>query len=116
MHAQGAGSDWRALCDACLTLRFLLQVGLMGAVERYRQQGEGPPGYSPGVGKFESSIFQGLDNLYPGVPLSILQQEQHARTPASMQWKLANLHEYLFFPPQSGTTAGALLLGGHRVC
>ncbi len=43
-----------------------LQVGLMGAVERYRQTGEGPPGYSPGVGKFESSIFSGLDNLYPG--------------------------------------------------
>ena len=47
-----------------------LQVGLMGAVERYRQQGEGPPGYSPGVGKFDSSIFQGLDNLYPGQPRS----------------------------------------------
>ena len=31
-----------------------------------RKSGEGPPGYSPGVGKFDSSIFNGLDNLYPG--------------------------------------------------
>ena len=49
-----------------LFLVVLIEVGLMGAVERYRQQGEGPPGYSPGVGKFESSIFSGLNNLYPG--------------------------------------------------
>ena len=34
-----------------------------------RKSGEGPPGYSPGVGKFDSSIFNGLDNLYPGVSL-----------------------------------------------
>ena len=33
-----------------------------------RKNGSGPPGYSPGVGKFESSIFNGLDNLYPGGP------------------------------------------------
>ena len=31
-----------------------------------RKDGEGPPGYSPGVGKFDSDIFDGLDNLYPG--------------------------------------------------
>ena len=31
-----------------------------------RRDGEGPPGYSPGVGKFDSDIFRGLDNLYPG--------------------------------------------------
>lgn len=37
-----------------------------------RQQGEGPPGYSPGVGKFDSQIFQGLDNLYPGGPFDPL--------------------------------------------
>ena len=50
-----------------LFLVTLIEVGLMGAAERYRQQGQGPPGYSPGVGKFDSSIFNGLDNLYPGV-------------------------------------------------
>eukprot|EP00891_Asterochloris_glomerata_P002212 jgi/Astpho2/2212/Aster-03198 len=50
----------------------VIEVGLMGAVERYRQQGEGPPGYSPGVGKFDSQIFQGLDNLYPGGPFDPL--------------------------------------------
>lgn len=44
-----------------------IEVVLVGAAERYRSTGEGPPGYSPGVGKFDSSIFNGLDNLYPGV-------------------------------------------------
>lgn len=43
-----------------------IEVVLMGAVERFRQQGSGPAGYSPGVGKFDESIFNGLDNLYPG--------------------------------------------------
>ena len=52
-----------------LVLVTLIEVGLMGAVERYRQSGTGPGGYSPGVGKFDSSIFSGLDNLYPGAPL-----------------------------------------------
>lgn len=47
----------------------VIEVALLGAVERYRQSGEGPPGYSPGVGKFDSSIFSGLDNLYPGAML-----------------------------------------------
>ena len=37
-----------------------------GAVEKYRSDGKGPPGYSPGVGQFESDVFDGLDNLYPG--------------------------------------------------
>ena len=32
-----------------------IEVVLMGAVERFRQQGQGPPGYSPGVGKFDES-------------------------------------------------------------
>ena len=49
-----------------------IEVGLMGAVERYRQSGTGPGGYSPGVGKFDSSIFSGLDNLYPGAPRFLL--------------------------------------------
>jgi len=38
----------------------------------YRKNGSGPPGYSPGVGKFESNIFDGLDNLYPGGPFDPL--------------------------------------------
>ena len=45
-----------------------IEVLLLGAVEKYRSSGEGPPGYSPGVGQFDSSIFNGLDNLYPGMP------------------------------------------------
>ena len=49
-----------------LFLVAVIEVVLMGAVERYRQSGTGPGGYSPGVGKFDPSIFSGLDNLYPG--------------------------------------------------
>lgn len=37
-----------------------------------RQQGKGPAGYSPGVGKFDSEIFDRLDNLYPGGPFDPL--------------------------------------------
>ncbi len=32
-----------------------IEAGLMGAVELYRRNGQGPPGYSPGVGKFEAN-------------------------------------------------------------
>ena len=46
-----------------------IEVVLIGAAEQYRAKGEGPPGYSPGVGKFDSNIFPGLDNLYPGKSL-----------------------------------------------
>ena len=50
-----------------------MQVVLLGAVEKYRSDGTGPAGYSPGVGQFESNIFDGLDNLYPGAALSLCQ-------------------------------------------
>lgn len=41
-----------------------------------RRNGEGPPGYSPGVGKFDSDIFRGLDNLYPGVAATASAESQ----------------------------------------
>lgn len=37
-----------------------------------RSKQTGPPGYSPGVGKFDSDIFDGVDNLYPGGPFDPL--------------------------------------------
>jgi len=50
----------------------LVNTGLMAAVELYRGSGNGPAGYSPGVGKFDSSAFEGLDSLYPGGPFDPL--------------------------------------------
>eukprot|EP01023_Acetabularia_acetabulum_P009499 TRINITY_DN1426_c0_g2_i1.p1 TRINITY_DN1426_c0_g2~~TRINITY_DN1426_c0_g2_i1.p1 ORF type:complete len:301 (-),score=101.62 TRINITY_DN1426_c0_g2_i1:265-1167(-) len=49
-----------------------VEVGLMGAAENYRRTGTGPKGYSPGVGNFESSVFDGLDSLHPGGPFDPL--------------------------------------------
>ncbi|QDZ24113.1 chlorophyll a/b-binding protein [Chloropicon primus] len=48
------------------------QVALMGAAEKYRTDLTGPPGYAPGVGKFESDVFNGLDTLSPGGPFDPL--------------------------------------------
>lgn len=55
-----------------LFLVAVVEVGLMAAVESYRRSGTGPAGYSPGVGKFDPSIFNGLDSLYPGGPFDPL--------------------------------------------
>lgn len=50
----------------------IIELVLMGFVEKYRRSGTGPAGYSPGVGKFDSSIFEDLDGLYPGGPFDPL--------------------------------------------
>jgi Chlorophyll A-B binding protein len=54
----------------------LIEVVLIGAAEKYRRDGTGPPGFSPGVGKFDSSIFNGMDELYPGGPFDPLKLAQ----------------------------------------
>ena len=58
----------------CSLLRVLALVMLlhMTKLVACRQQGKGPKGYSPGVGKFDSDIFDRLDNLYPGGPFDPL--------------------------------------------
>merc|ERR1711977_153056 len=55
-----------------LIIVIAIEAGLMAAAESYRRSGTGPAGYSPGVGKFDSSIFDGLDSLYPGGPFDPL--------------------------------------------
>merc|ERR1712193_118205 len=55
-----------------LFLVVAVEISLMAAVESYRRNGSGPAGYSPGVGKFDSSIFDGLDTIYPGGPFDPL--------------------------------------------
>lgn len=55
-----------------LVVVIAIEVGLLGAVETYRRSGAGPAGFSPGVGKFDSSVFDGMDKLYPGGPFDPL--------------------------------------------
>ncbi|MEW5300796.1 MAG: hypothetical protein WDW38_005283 [Sanguina aurantia] len=50
----------------------IIEVVLLGAVETFRKNGTGPKGYSPGVGNFDSDVFEGLDRLYPGGPFDPL--------------------------------------------
>jgi len=50
----------------------IVNTGLMAAVELYRGNGKGPAGYSPGIGQFEDSVFDGIDTLYPGGPFDPL--------------------------------------------
>jgi light-harvesting complex II chlorophyll a/b binding protein 5 len=55
-----------------LALIALIEAGLIGAAENYRRSGTGPAGYAPGVGKFDPSVFDGADSLYPGGPFDPL--------------------------------------------
>lgn len=50
----------------------LVQIGLMGLVEKYRRDGEGPTkGWAPIFGAWEDQdVFKGLDKLSPGGPLN----------------------------------------------
>lgn len=50
----------------------LVNTALMAAVETFRRNGTGPAGYAPGVGKFDPSVFDGMDELYPGGPFDPL--------------------------------------------
>eukprot|EP00890_Picochlorum_soloecismus_P003485 jgi/Picsp_1/4137/NSC_01646-R1_minor chlorophyll a-b binding protein of photosystem ii len=49
-----------------------IQVALLGGAEYFRRNGTGPAGYSPGVGKFDESVFDGVDPLHPGGPFDPL--------------------------------------------
>ena len=55
-----------------LPIVLVINTALMGAVEVFRRNGTGPAGYSPGIGKFDSSVFDGVDELYPGGPFDPL--------------------------------------------
>ena len=66
----------------------LVEVGLMGAVERYRSSGEGPSkGYAPGVGEFDDSVFIGMDEVYPGGPFDPLNLAEDPEVFAEMKVK-----------------------------
>jgi light-harvesting complex II chlorophyll a/b binding protein 5 len=64
-----------------------IQVGLLAAVESYRSSGSGPAGYSPGGGKFDSSVFEGADPLYPGGPFDPLGLADDSEALAELQVK-----------------------------
>ena len=62
-----------SLSEDCLCKHHVLSgMQLKCSTVICRQQGKGPKGYSPGVGKFDSDIFDRLDNLYPGGPFDPL--------------------------------------------
>ena len=46
-----------------------IQVGLMGAAEKFRTDGTGPAGFVPFKGEFTEKDFKGLDPINPGGPL-----------------------------------------------
>ena len=50
----------------------VINLALIAAVEGFRRSGSGPAGFSPGVGKFDSDVFEGMDSLYPGGPFDPL--------------------------------------------
>jgi len=64
-----------------------INTALMAAVEKFRSSAEGPAGYSPGVGKFDSSIFDGLDPNYPGGPFDPLGLADDPEVLAELQVK-----------------------------
>jgi light-harvesting complex II chlorophyll a/b binding protein 5 len=55
-----------------LVVVLVINVALMAAVEKFRSDGSGPAGYSPGIGKFDADVFEGLDPDYPGGPFDPL--------------------------------------------
>lgn len=59
----------------------------MGCVENYRRTGTGPSGYSPGIGQFDSSVFNGLDPIYPGGPFDPLGLSQDSDVFAELKVK-----------------------------
>uniref|UniRef100_A0A7S3VSB1 Chlorophyll a-b binding protein, chloroplastic n=2 Tax=Dunaliella tertiolecta TaxID=3047 RepID=A0A7S3VSB1_DUNTE len=65
----------------------LIEIVLLGAVEKFRVDGTGPAGFSPGVGKFDSDIFDGLDQLYPGGPFDPLNLADDPEVFAELQVK-----------------------------
>lgn len=64
-----------------------IEIVAMFNVENYRRTRRGPSGYSPGMGKFDSSIFNGLDNIYPGGPFDPLGLSEDPDTFAELKVK-----------------------------
>ena len=129
-HIRFALQHWPACsCEHCLNLYFeidssslsspiandgthatlvrVFQFGKLSSLA-HRAKQEGPPGYSPGVGKFDSDIFNGLDNLYPGGPFDPLGTE----LPFPMLTRLLGTSApVLATVPPSGTRPGCSLCG-----